>query len=88
MDSEFEHEVAAADQNDPEENLLQRERHRKVRDAVKSLPETLRLPLILHQFQHLSYEEVAEVLEVSVAAVKVRIHRARVALMDELKELL
>jgi RNA polymerase sigma-70 factor (ECF subfamily) len=88
MDSELKQEMAAVDQPDPEESLIRIERRRKVRDAVKSLPETLRLPLILHQFQHLSYEEVAEVLEVSLAAVKVRIHRARIALVDELKELL
>jgi RNA polymerase sigma factor, sigma-70 family len=88
MDSELKQEMTAEDQPDPEESLIRLERQRKVRDAVKSLPETLRLPLILHQFQHLSYEEVAEVLEVSLAAVKVRIHRARVALVDELKELL
>jgi RNA polymerase sigma-70 factor (ECF subfamily) len=88
MDSEVEQEMAAEEQPDPEERLIRSERRRKVQDAVKSLPETLRLPLILHQFQHLSYEEVAEVLEVSLGAVKVRIHRARLALIDQLKELL
>lgn len=49
-----------------------------------SLPETLRLPLILSQFQQMPYEEIAKVLELSVAAVKVRIHRARNALAERL----
>jgi RNA polymerase sigma-70 factor, ECF subfamily len=71
----------------PEGRMLRQERERKIRKAVQKLPESLRLPLILHQFQQVRYEEIAEIMGISLAAVKVRIHRARQALIDELKEL-
>jgi len=87
MDTEFEREIAAG-QEDPQAHLIRTERNLRIRSAVKRLPESLRMPLILHQFEHMSYEQVAEILETSLAAVKVRIHRARVALADELKDLL
>lgn len=74
-------------QESPEENLIRSERRKKIREAIRQLPESLRLPLILHQFEHLSYGQVAEILDISLGAVKVRIHRARLALMEQLKEL-
>ena len=67
--------------------MLRRERERKIRDAVEKLPESLKLPLILHQFQEMQYDQIAEILGITLAAVKVRIHRARQALIEELREL-
>jgi RNA polymerase sigma-70 factor (ECF subfamily) len=72
-------------QESPEEELVKKERQQKVQDAIESLPDTLRLPLILHQFNQMQYEQIAEVLEISLSAVKVRIYRARQALLEILK---
>lgn len=71
-------------QENPEQRAIRRELEVKIQKAIMSLPETLRMPLILSQFQQMSYEEIAKVLELSVAAVKVRIHRARNALAQRL----
>lgn len=87
IDSETDPAYFTNPQENPEEDLIQAERRKKIREAIRHLPESLRLPLILHQFEHLSYEQVAEILEISIGAVKVRIHRARLALMDQLKDL-
>jgi RNA polymerase sigma-70 factor (ECF subfamily) len=48
--------------------------------ALESLPADLRDPLVLTAVNGLSYEETARVLNIPLASVKVRIHRARLKL--------
>ncbi len=67
--------------SDPAEITEQRERFAAVARQVASLPPEQRAALVLRDFEGLSYEEVAAVLEVSVAAVKGRIHRARLSVL-------
>jgi len=50
--------------------------------ALATLPEDVREVIVLARFQELSYEEVARVLDISLSAVKTRIHRA----MKDLRE--
>ena len=45
--------------------------------ALHALPEDVREPLVLYAQGGLSYEEIAAQLEISLATVKIRIHRAR-----------
>ena len=52
--------------------------------ALRSLPPTQRLPLVLYHFENLSYEEIAAALKVSLGKVKTDIHRARAALRRRL----
>ncbi len=47
---------------------------------VRALPDDARVPLVLRDVEGWSYEEVAAVLDLSVPAVKSRIHRARLQL--------
>jgi RNA polymerase sigma-70 factor, ECF subfamily len=54
---------------------------------VRALPDELRLPLVLRDLQGLSNQEVAEVLGLSLAATKSRVHRARMRIRAELEEL-
>jgi RNA polymerase sigma factor (sigma-70 family) len=84
MDPDNDLVVISQGQENPEQRAIRRELEQKIQRAIMSLPETLRLPLILSQFQQMPYEEIAKVLELSVAAVKVRIHRARNALAERL----
>lgn len=86
-DAEEETAYIAEKSENPERRMLRRERERKIRAAIEKLPESLRLPLILHQFQQMQYEEIAQVMDISLTAVKVRIYRARQALIEELREL-
>lgn len=48
--------------------------------ALSQLPETLRLPLVLRVDEDLSYTEIAQILDCTHAAVKMRISRARAML--------
>lgn len=49
----------------------------RVADAVTALPEPERDALVLHVWESLSYEEVADALGVPVGTVRSRLHRAR-----------
>ena len=61
-------------------------RHGLIEEALQRLPERQRLPLVLYHFEELSYEEIAQQLEVSLAKVKTDIFRARAALAKVLAE--
>jgi|SRR5215469_1787448 len=61
----------------PFERLAARETQSAVRNALAQLPDVYRSAVILRDLEGLSYEEVAEVLETSVATVKTRILRGR-----------
>ncbi len=67
---------AHGDQHDDRESDL-------VRQALLRLPAERREVLVLSRFEYKSYDEIARVLDCSVGAVKVRVHRA----MKQLREI-
>jgi RNA polymerase sigma-70 factor (ECF subfamily) len=71
-----------------EEEWERRALRAKVREAIAALPRHHRSLVVLKDLQHLSYQEIADVLNCSVASVKVRLHRARQALKKRLTGLL
>jgi RNA polymerase sigma factor (sigma-70 family) len=54
----------------------------RVRLALRQLPTEYREVLILSRYEDLKYEQIAELLDCTVAAVKVRVHRAIKQLRD------
>jgi RNA polymerase sigma-70 factor (ECF subfamily) len=66
----------------PDESLLAGERRRIVEECIERLPASYRAVLVLRDVEALSNEEVAAALDESVAAVKSRLHRARMALRE------
>lgn len=60
-----------------EDQVIERERQDAVREQLRELPEPLRLPLVLREYQDLSYEDIAEKLDMPVNTIRTRIHRAR-----------
>jgi RNA polymerase sigma-70 factor, ECF subfamily len=68
----------------PDEELLDREGRATLTRAVDGLPDRYRAVLILRDVEGLSNEEAAEALGDSVASVKSRLHRARMALREQL----
>ncbi len=68
----------------PVQDLLDAETREVMEDSIQRLPEELRTVFVLRDVEGLSNAEVAEVLNLSVAAVKSRLHRARIALRDRL----
>jgi RNA polymerase sigma-70 factor (ECF subfamily) len=61
------------------------DRARVVREAIQELPEQQRMALILSRYEDKSYEEVAEILGTTVAAVKSLTSRARTTLREMLE---
>ncbi|HJZ12773.1 MAG TPA: sigma-70 family RNA polymerase sigma factor [Acidobacteriota bacterium] len=78
--------VLVSRHQDPQESVIRKEAEEKVQQAILTLPDSLRLPLVLHHFSNRSYEEIAAILDLSLSAVKVRIHRAKLALLEKLSE--
>jgi RNA polymerase sigma-70 factor (ECF subfamily) len=70
----------------PDDQLLTTEARQVMDQAVADLPETLRSTFILRDVQGLSGAETAEILGVTVQAVKNRLHRARLRLRDRLSD--
>jgi RNA polymerase sigma-70 factor (ECF subfamily) len=66
----------------PPEDLLNAETREFMAEGIQRLPEELRTVFVLRDVQDMSNAEVAEVLGLSVAAVKSRLHRARRSLRD------
>lgn len=67
------------------DTLLSGELEAKVAEAVAALPENQRTALLLWQRDEMAYEDIAEVLDCSLSAVKSLIHRARETLKARLK---
>lgn len=73
---------------DSPENLLFRDELEAVVDAaIQDLPEDLRSALTLREFEGLSYEDIATVMECPVGTVRSRIFRAREAIDQQVKKM-
>jgi RNA polymerase sigma-70 factor (ECF subfamily) len=68
----------------PERRLLESELRDKMDEALASLTDALREVFILRDIEGLSTAETAEILNLSETAVKSRLHRARLALREQL----
>jgi RNA polymerase sigma-70 factor (ECF subfamily) len=72
----------------PDAALLEDELQRAIEEAIMQLPESQRMALVLRRYEQLSYEEIAEVLDLSVPAVKSVLFRARTELRSRLNKYL
>jgi len=77
--------TALTDHSDtPFESVAHHEVQRRVDEELRKVPEPYRTTLILRDLEEMSYEEIAEVLEVSLGTVKSRLTRGREALRQRL----
>jgi RNA polymerase sigma factor (sigma-70 family) len=72
----------------PDASLLETELQRTIEEAILQLPEAQRMALVLRRYEQLSYEQIAEVLGLSVPAVKSVLFRARAELRSRLSKYL
>jgi RNA polymerase sigma-70 factor (ECF subfamily) len=72
---------------DPEAEAERARTGRRIQAALLALPERLRLPLVLFDVEGLPYSEISSVVGIPEGTVKSRIHRARAALREELRDL-
>lgn len=71
----------------PEVKVLRDETRQRLREAVLKVPPLYRMVLILHDMEGLSTSEVARVIGVREGTVRVRLHRARLLLRQQLTRL-
>ena len=69
-----------------EEQVVQEDERRRLREAIAELPEDQREALILTQLEKISYEETARRLGVEEGTVKSRVNRAKARLKEMLSE--
>ncbi len=63
--------------DDPEMLYHEKQMEKKLMGAIKTLPEKIRLVLVLNAFEGLSYEEIAKTLNIKRGTVSSRLHFAR-----------
>ena len=68
----------------PEDRMLRAELRRVLGQAIAALPDTYRSVILLRDVEDLSTDETAQVLDLSVDVIKTRLHRARLAIRQEL----
>jgi RNA polymerase sigma-70 factor (ECF subfamily) len=64
----------------PDAQHDEQERARILEEALRRLPDAQRVPLVLFHFEDTSYQEIAQLLGISLGKVKTDIHRGREAL--------
>ena len=78
--------AALRDLNTPENALFGAELKAVVEAAISDLPDDLRTAVTLREFDGLSYEDIAEIMDCPVGTVRSRIFRARESIDKRVKE--
>jgi len=68
-----------------EQQLIREEMNQCIRGYIEKLPENYRTVLILSEWEGLKNNEIAEILGVTLDTVKIRLHRAKSKLKEELE---
>ncbi|MCG8501222.1 MAG: RNA polymerase sigma factor [Firmicutes bacterium] len=66
-----------ADTPAPQEIYILNEEQKTLQNAVNKLDEKYRIVVVMFYYQHLSYRDIAEILELSVRTVETRLYRAK-----------
>jgi len=88
QEEDWHQELSDSQEKRPDEEALQAELKVAVDRAIDALPEKQRMAVILRRYENLPYEEIADVLELSVSAVKSQLFRARTTLRESLEQYL
>lgn len=70
----------------PDADFATAEAHSQLEEAIAAMPTNLREVFVLRELEGLSGEETADVLDITLANVKVRLHRARLWLRERLSD--
>ena len=69
----------------PEQQVVRKEMNDCVREFIEQLPHNYRAVLLLSEVEGFKNDEIAEILDLSLGTVKIRLHRARQKLRHELE---
>jgi RNA polymerase sigma-70 factor, ECF subfamily len=85
---ESENDISLSEENtkspDPERLIQEKQTETNLMNAIKTLPEKIRLVFVLSTFEGLSYQEIADTLKIKKGTVSSRLCSARTLLMDVL----
>jgi RNA polymerase sigma-70 factor (ECF subfamily) len=86
IESEINDRVVRAEEMKPsaERQLVQKQMNECLRSYIERLPESYRTVLLLSEWEGLRNNEIADILEIPVSTVKIRLHRAKEKLKDDL----
>ncbi|MGV3347045.1 RNA polymerase sigma factor RpoE [Enterobacteriaceae bacterium LUAb1] len=84
----FENTNALKEMSNPENLMLSDELKQIVFRTIESLPEDLRIAIMLRELDGLSYEEIASIMDCPVGTVRSRIFRAREAIDNKIQPLI
>lgn len=87
-DAELESLLLADNSAGPEETAAGRQDNHLLRTAILALPPQFRIVLVLHDMEELDSELVADILSIKPGTVRVRLHRARLLVRQEMGKLL
>ncbi len=68
----------------PEKHAMNSETRRQLNAAIANLPDDMRSAIVLRDIHGMTYEEIADALNINVGTIKSRISRGRVKLREEL----
>lgn len=84
-DGEFQDNSAVLRDNEsPQASLATKQMEEVIFRAIENLPEELRVAVTLREFEGLSYEEIARIMDCPVGTVRSRIFRAREAIEQKI----
>jgi RNA polymerase sigma-70 factor (ECF subfamily) len=75
---------ASGAERSTEESVLETMVDADIKEALESLPEKFRMPVLLADVEEFSYKEIAEILDIPIGTVMSRLHRGRKALQKKL----
>jgi RNA polymerase sigma-70 factor (ECF subfamily) len=81
---EQEYPIIASEVLSPEKAAENAELSMAVRKAIRNLPENQRIAILLRQYNDLSYNEISQIMGISISAVESLIQRARQSLKKSL----
>lgn len=73
------------DSQTPEAEMIRHEQLRLLKEAIQKLPKKQRDVFVMKEYGDLSYEEIAETLDIKLGTVMSRLNRARQAIKEQIK---
>ncbi|RAJ06786.1 RNA polymerase sigma-70 factor (ECF subfamily) [Chitinophaga skermanii] len=81
------HEIPATREANPQQAAEQNDVMKKVHSVINNLPEKYRSLVQLRDIDGFSYQEIADILEITLDEVKVNLHRARKSVREQLQNM-
>ncbi|QEN03582.1 RNA polymerase sigma factor [Thiospirochaeta perfilievii] len=85
--NQYKNESLSYDNESGLSDLVKKEQISDIQKALLLIPYKYRLPLILKEYEQLSYIEISKIINSSVSNVKILIHRAKNIFKEKLKEI-